>query len=167
VKVGYAWCFPLGEQKYHIGCANLLEDPRESLMHLGWLEQAQKRTTPVCTCSGSVRIASVHQSRPFVAGNIWGVGEAIGCVSPLVGEGIVPGLESAEILLRHWNDPEQYTQTILETFSWMRKEREVVDRLFAGKSPGIRDAWIIRKNSKRMGIRFSRAQLLHLVRVLR
>ena len=37
-KIGYAWCFPLSDHEYHIGCGSLLSDPARTLKDLGWME---------------------------------------------------------------------------------------------------------------------------------
>ena len=55
-------------------------------------------------------------SRPFVVDGppqVVGVGESIGCVSPLVGDGVVHGMRSVRLLLDCWDDPEAYTGKIL------------------------------------------------------
>jgi len=172
VKIGYGWCFFLSENRYHIGCACLSETPQARLQELGWLRPENGNGLKVvCSCSGMLRVASVHDAQPFViaaaGSSIWGVGESIGCVSPLVGEGIVPSLQSVEILLKHWDNAVGYTKAILDAFDWMREERQVVDRLVAGKRLGIRDAWIVKKNSNRMGITVGLEVALRLMRRLR
>jgi flavin-dependent dehydrogenase len=83
---------------------------------------------------------------------IWGVGESIGCVPPLVGDGIVSGMKSVQILLDHWNDPSGYARDIIKEFRWMSRERKVVDKLRRNKNLRLRDAWALRKNAGRMGI---------------
>ena len=169
VKIGYAWCFSLSGGRYHIGCACLNANPRAQLENLGWLSDGADMEV-ICNCGGRVRVASVQASQPFVVNtgerDVWGVGEAIGCVSPLVGEGIVPGLRSVEILLEYWDDSNAYTKAILDEFGWMKEEREVVDRLVSGKRLGIRDAWIIKQNSQRMGIKVGLKVALILMRKL-
>jgi flavin-dependent dehydrogenase len=155
--IGYAWCFPLGEGEYHIGCGSLAADPRLLLEELGWLSRdlfPERKT--LCRCAGEIRLAAPHYSRPFVAKDasveIWGVGEAIGCVAPLAGDGIVPGMRSVRLLLENWNSPEGYTQAILREFQWMKKERKVIDKLRTMEDLGISDAMVLIKNSKRMGM---------------
>ncbi len=169
-EAGYAWCFSLSHGRYHIGCASLVGSPRSRLESLAWLIPDDSMKI-ICDCEGAVRLASVQHSQPFVARTpeeeIWGVGEAIGCVSPLVGEGIIPGLVSAEILLNHWDDARKYSEALLAAFDWMKDERVVIDRLVGGKRIGIRDAWIIRKNSRRMGITVGLTLILGLMRSLR
>lgn len=153
--VGYAWCFPLSEDEYHIGCGSLRNGPGEALKALGWLDP--DRMHIVCSCAANIRLTGPKQALPFVAKvtpeGIWGVGEAVGCVAPLAGDGIVTGMGTVQLLLRHWDDPEAYTAALLREYSWMEDERKVVDRLLSGTSPGPGDAWVLKKNSKRMGMR--------------
>ncbi len=156
--VGYAWCFPLGEQGYHIGCGSLVEDAKKLLRRIPWLDHASPplRKRVICACSGTVRLTGPHDALPFVApgarDGIWGIGEAIGCVAPLAGDGIVPGMKSVHLLLDHWDNPDRYTQAILKEFRWMKRERSVIDKLLAATPLGLKDAWVLRKNSRRMGM---------------
>jgi flavin-dependent dehydrogenase len=153
-RIGYAWCFPLSAERYHIGCGSLVCDPAARLYELGLAEpSAGGRRKLLCQCSGNIRLAGSHGSHPFVADNIWGVGEAIGCVAPLAGDGVVPGMKSVQLLLRHWDDPQQYTQAVIKEFQWMQSERRVLDRLRNAKPLGIQDALVLKRNSKRMGMR--------------
>ncbi len=154
--VGYAWCFPLSNHEYHIGCGSFFSDPLERLKALGWIGGNGSVQKMVCGCKGKIRLASPHASLPFVVRRkgyeVWGVGEAIGCVAPLAGDGIVPGLKSARLLLEWWDDPDRYTRAVLREFGWMKKERAVVDKLRRGEKPGIAGAWVLKKNSRRMGM---------------
>ena len=154
--IGYAWCFPLSDREYHVGCGSLLSDPRKVLKELGWVGNDTSRTTIVCACTGTIRLAGPQSSQPFVADGagpeIWGVGEAIGCVAPLAGDGIIPGMRSAQILVDRWNDPSGYTKAILREFRWMQGERRVIDKLRRQEAFGLSDAWVLRKNSRRMAM---------------
>ena len=110
-RIGYAWCFPLSETQYHIGCGSLTADLLARIQELGWLQAGNHSRAGqiLCACAAKIRLSSPRHSQPFVLDNgeneIWGIGEAIGCVAPLAGDGIVPGLRSVEILLDKWNDP--------------------------------------------------------------
>jgi len=154
--IGYAWCFPLSGGEYHIGCGSFVSDPLERLKALGWIGGNGSRRKIICGCKGDIRLASPHACLPFVVGEkehqVWGVGEAIGCVAPLAGDGIVPGLKSARMLLERWDDPDGYTAAVLKEFGWMKKERAVVDKLRRGEKLGLDSAWVVKRNSKRMGI---------------
>lgn len=152
--VGYAWCFPLANGTYHIGCGSLLTSPAEFLQSLGWLNRKDMKR--ICHCGAKIRLTGPGHCRPFVHNGppegVWGVGEAIGCVAPLAGDGIVTGMTTVNLLLRHWDDPKGYEKAVLHEFGWMDKERRVVDKLLEGSVLGMRDALVLKSNSRRMGI---------------
>jgi flavin-dependent dehydrogenase len=171
--IGYAWCFPLSEGLYHIGCGDLGSDPLEILEKLGWLtpEASHSGINVICSCAGRIRLTAPRYSQPFVTdgewGQIWGVGEAIGCVAPLAGDGVIPGMKSAQILLNTWDDPKAYTEAILEEFNWMTRERRVIDKLRGTDRLGLREAWVLKKNSRRMGFRIGLHDAVMFVKKLR
>jgi flavin-dependent dehydrogenase len=153
-RIGYAWCFPLNDGEYHLGCGSLLSDPHKVLDDLHWIPQPPASTDlKICACQGRIRLTAPRYAQPFVRGNVWGLGEAVGCVAPLAGDGIVPGMKSARILLRHWENPDGYTRALLKEFGWMERERRVVDKLRRNEPLGLRDAWVVRKNSRRMNMK--------------
>jgi hypothetical protein len=168
--IGYAWCFPLAKREYHIGCGSLMSNPANRLKDLGWIGGNGKQGEIVCGCKGKIRLASPHASLPFVDHRqeceVWGVGEAIGCVAPLAGDGIVPGMRSVRLLLTWWNDPKGYTRAVLQEFGWMKNERTVIDRLKRGERMGLGNAWTLKRNSRRMGMRVGLRQALMFVRGL-
>jgi hypothetical protein len=172
-RIGYTWCFPLSENKYHIGCGSLISDPRRILQDLGWIAElaSSREMDVICTCRGSIRLTSPHSAQPFVTGGahggIWGVGEAIGCVAPLAGDGVVPGMKSVQILMDCWEDPGRYTETLLKEFAWMKEERVVIDKLKASRPLRIRDAWVLKKNSRRMGMEVGLGEAGRLLKSLR
>lgn len=165
-RIGYAWCFPLGEDFYHIGCGSHVADPVAVLRARQWYREVQSGA--VCGCRGSIRLTSPHRALPFVAdrGKVWGVGEAIGCVAPLAGDGILPGMISASLLLANWDHPDRYTEAVLERFGWMETERRVLDRLRYGKRLRLSDARVLQRNSRRMGMRIGLPDALRLLEAL-
>jgi flavin-dependent dehydrogenase len=156
--IGYAWCFPLSPNLYHVGCGSLLADPQAILRKLGWLKSTSSRypRKVVCTCTAKIRLTGPHRSLPFVSDGceqgIWGIGEAIGCVAPLAGDGVVPGMRNVQLLLNTWDNPDEYTEAVLAEFRWMKDERGVIDKLRRSEGAGIREAYVLRRNSKRMGM---------------
>jgi flavin-dependent dehydrogenase len=170
-KIGYAWCFPLSKDTYHIGCGSLAKDPREVMAELGWVRDDFSSDSGhiLCECTGSYRVTAPHYAMPFfsASGRVWGIGEAIGCVGPLAGDGVVPGMRSVQLLLAHWNHPEGYSNAILREFSWTLAERRIIDKLLQTQDLGLGDAWMIKRNARRMGVRvpFRKAATLmtHLV----
>ena len=164
-KIGYAWCFPLSENEYHVGCGSLTSDPERIIAGLGWV-----RGKLQCGCKGSIRITGPRRSQPFfhrIGGfPVWGVGEAIGCVAPLAGDGVLPGMISAGKLLDHWDDPEGYRRAVLREFKWMESEREVIDLLRNKNSIGLKEAWVLKKNSRRMGLQVGVREAMALLKNL-
>jgi flavin-dependent dehydrogenase len=172
-RIGYAWCFPLSGSRYHIGCGGLRSDPETIMESLGWMtsDASQPNRRVICSCAGHIRLTGPRFSKPFVSdgtgGHIWGVGEAIGCVAPLAGDGVVPGMKSVQILMSHWDDPDAYTRAILEEFYWMTGERRVIDKLKGMDRMGLREAWVLRKNSRRMGFRIRLVEAAKYLKELR
>jgi flavin-dependent dehydrogenase len=171
--IGYAWCFPLSPGLYHAGCGSLLTDPEAVLRKLGWLKRASSLypRKVVCRCTAKIRLTGPDGSQPFVGDGceegIWGVGEAIGCVAPLAGDGVVPGMRNVQLLLSTWDNPDAYTKAVLAEFRWMKDERGVIDKLRRSAGVGIREACVLRKNSKRMGMQVRLKDAIALMKNLR
>lgn len=167
-NLGYAWRFPISRNEYHIGAGSIARSPQKMLENLGWL----KSSSPICSCTGKIRLTAPHFSLPFVdldrGGQcpVWGTGEAIGCVAPLIGEGIIPGLKSARLLLANWENPDAYREAILKEFSWMKDERKVVDKASQGQRPGLFDAKILKHSAQRFNMDLDYNQGLYLLRSL-
>jgi flavin-dependent dehydrogenase len=163
--LGYLWIFPLGKEEYHIGVGGIRLDQHESIMEHFYEENACRFTfTPICSCSGVVRVASPYYSAPLSVSRlrgdgtpqrIIGVGEAIGTVSPFTGEGILYSLECAGLLADSWPDERRYAAKVLARFHWMKKERKTLDYLLSqggAAGPRFRDRWRFYRNARRSGI---------------
>lgn len=132
-RTGYAWAFPLGDNRWHIGAGNvqaekIAEFIDELRRRYGFLE-----TESLCRCNAKIRLLQPSKCRPFLSGNVVGVGEAIGCVSG-AGEGNVPALESARILYEciASNEMADYERRILEELDWIEIEQKFVDAMLRG-----------------------------------
>lgn len=152
-KVGYAWKFPLSDSEFHVGAGSLVDIPIAMLKDNNWLYTHTSGSSIKCVCNGSIRMSGPELSRPFISHNIWGVGEAIGCVSPLTGDGIIHGMKSALLLFKNIYSGIDYVDSIHREFSWMDDERKALDRLKAGKSAGVGGAIVLRRNTRRMGMK--------------
>ena len=172
-KVGYAWCFNLSNNQYHIGCGSLVEKPSRFMKDLGWLNNypLNPGENILCGCTGKIRITGPHDSEPFMgegpSEGIWGVGEAIGCVGSVVGDGIVPSMRSAQILLDNWDNPDGYRETILKEFSWIDDERRLIDKLRRREALKMGDAWVLKHNLKRIGMNIGISDAAKLMKRLR
>jgi flavin-dependent dehydrogenase len=163
--LGYLWIFPVGGDQYHIGVGGIGLARHGSLLERFYRDSSSRFSfTTLCSCEGSVRVASPYYSTPFhvcdTRGSrkvqvVVGVGESIGTVSPFTGEGIVFSMECAKMLSDAWPDYKRYTKSVLSRFSWMKKERETLDYLLVQKGnggPRLRDRWRFYRNASRSGI---------------
>jgi flavin-dependent dehydrogenase len=163
--LGYLWVFPLGDTLYHIGIGGIGLAGLDSLLDRFYHDLSGNFSfTTLCSCRGTVRVASPYYSMPFsVTGTgrdgspraIVGVGEAIGTVTPFTGEGIIHSLECAKMFVDSLPDYQRYTTSVLARFAWMKKERETIDYFLShdGRGgPRLRDRWRFYCNARRSGI---------------
>lgn len=124
---GWIWLIPLGKEA-HVGAGSArgFEDAEDMLKKIGLESLAA-----VCGCSAPIHCGGFR--KPFVSGKTWGLGEAIGLVDPVTGEGIVPAMLSAKLMLENWGDPEGYERAIEKTFWMVPKEAKTAKRLYQGK----------------------------------
>jgi flavin-dependent dehydrogenase len=155
--LGFVWCCNLGNNTFHVGCVSFLRSPEYYLDNCGFIDSEDKI---LCKCKSNIRLASPYYSQPFVTNKVFGIGEAIGCVSPLSGEGIVPSMKSAELLFENWQYPQEYTKAILKEFSWMKAERHIWDKALQGKGLSIIDFIYQIKNAKRFGTNVGLKELI-------
>ena len=76
-------------------------------------------------------------------------------------------MRSAELLLANWDRPHEYAEAVLAEFAWMEAERAVVDRVRQARRLGIREAGVLRRNAKRMGMQVGLREALALLLNLR
>jgi flavin-dependent dehydrogenase len=72
-----------------------------------------------------------------------GVGESIGTVFPLLGEGIIPSLQSADILCETLLDLSEYERRIMEEFKLYKDIYTLVKLKHGGKLSLVKDFPII------------------------
>jgi len=93
---GYLWFFPLSGNRAHVGSGDLSHRHAERLARFLGDHPPDEVLRRV---GRPVRLASPSMSVPLRSGNVVAVGEAAGVVFPSTGEGIVPSLQSAEVLI--------------------------------------------------------------------
>uniref|UniRef100_UPI000780AD78 NAD(P)/FAD-dependent oxidoreductase n=1 Tax=Acidiplasma cupricumulans TaxID=312540 RepID=UPI000780AD78 len=108
---GYFWSFPLGNGRYHVGVGS------KNMQDLSMINKYKR----IRITGRNIRMKPLFSA--ISNDNIIGIGEAIGTVSPLTGEGIIPSLKSAEILFqafKKYNDLEslkdEYERNIKKEF---------------------------------------------------
>lgn len=120
---GYFWCFPLGNEEAFVGAGDL--DRR----YYGIAEFMARH--PECIIRKKIgrpiRLAPPRRMQPFYMNNTVGVGESIGCVFPMLGEGIIPSLICSDIFLQQLArcnnekdrfDFKQYSARVLKRFKY-------------------------------------------------
>ncbi len=109
---GYYWYFPLGDGMGHIGAGDYFGKYR------GELEDFIKKyhCEVVRKIGRPVRVKPPYYCRPFFSGKVTGVGESIGTVYPMLGEGIIPSMQCANLFVEYMQDREGYEKAVLEKF---------------------------------------------------
>ena len=134
VSTGYAWAFPLGNGRWHIGAGDRNRERALALLEELRKTYGFKNAEAECNCIGKIRLLPPSKCRPIVWRNIYGIGEAIGCVSG-AGEGNAPSLKSAKIFfdcLKN-DELESFEKRIFEEFWWIELEHEFVQAVQNGK----------------------------------
>ncbi len=147
---GYFWSFPLGN-KYHTGIGSI---SREDLIIM-------RKYSKNRVISRNIRMKLTPDS--IFTGNTVGIGESVGTVSPITGEGIVPSLKSAELLFqminRYGNDfAENYKKNFLNKFGYYIKLNRLVNNLQEGKIKKMENITAIKdvkKSVNEFGIKFN------------
>lgn len=110
---GYLWFFPLGNNLAYVGAGDFKRRHIEAVHRF-----LKKYNFEVLKKAGkAIRILPPSLCKPIQFKNVVGVGEAIGTVFPLVGEGIIPSLQSAEILLKNLFSLDEYERKVLNKFT--------------------------------------------------
>jgi flavin-dependent dehydrogenase len=110
---GYWWYFPLGDGTAHVGAGDLKGRYRYELD-----EFVKKYHCEVVRRIGRpVRVTPPKFCEPFFDGKVWGVGESIGTVYPMLGEGIIPSMQCVNLFVDHLGDKEGYRKAVLEKFA--------------------------------------------------
>ena len=162
-SLGYEWCFPLGKNEYHVGFGNLISEVKSYRPSL--LNEADRGLMQVlCRCHSQVRLSSPFFSQPLTEGKVVGIGESIGAVGPLAGDGNLSAMQTAELLLEHWDDLEGYAKEVLRRYDWMRRERRTSEKLRDGLTPNLSDALAFKRRSNKVGMEMN---MLHVLRLFR
>jgi flavin-dependent dehydrogenase len=119
---------------------------------------------------------------PFFSGNVIGVGESIGTVFPMLGEGIIPSLLCCEIFLevlggeKDRNDKfnkEEYRKRVLKKFHYYYDVYRIIRLKMDGKLSTVKHFNLLysmyknmKKEEKRFGFEISFEKMRRLVNAL-
>jgi flavin-dependent dehydrogenase len=152
---GYWWYFPLGKGMAHVGAGDLHGK------YKGELDEFVKKyhCEVVRRIGRPVRVTPPLYCQPFSQGKVVGVGESIGSVYPMLGEGIIPSMQCVNLFVEHLGDPEGYRKAVLEHFAIYAKVyrfiRAKIDEDFslARMWPTLLSIfWYMRQNTERYGL---------------
>jgi flavin-dependent dehydrogenase len=153
---GYWWYFPLGEGMAHVGAGDYMGKYRGELD-----EFVKKYNCEVVRRIGRpVRVTPPKHCLPFSDGKVVGVGESIGTVYPMLGEGIIPSMQCVNLFVDHMGDREGYRKAVLEHFEVYSKVYDFVKSKIEGRFSMMRMLptllsiyWYMRGNEERYGMK--------------
>jgi flavin-dependent dehydrogenase len=117
---------------------------------------------------------------PFYSGNVIGVGESIGCVFPMLGEGIIPSLICCEIFLKVLDeskhkgfDFKRYRSNVLKRFDYYDDVYRIIRLKMENKLSMVRHLPLMmsmyrnmRKEEPRFGFEINLDKMTRLVKAL-
>jgi hypothetical protein len=138
---GYFWYFPLEENNGYVGAGDVLRRHNEYVNNFN-----SKNGGEILKKLGRpIRITPPNYCEPFFVGNTVGVGESIGTVFPLLGEGIIPSLQCAEIFCDNIDDWQSYRKEVLKKFEFFDHVYELIKLKLAGKFSMLRHTPLMMK----------------------
>lgn len=136
---GYFWYFPLGNGYAHIGAGDFERKNNNKFVD----EFLKKYKCEVIKKVGRpIRISPPVNCEPFTDGRkSVGVGESIGTVYSLLGEGIIPATWCAELFIQHLHDIKSYREAVLKRFKIYALVFRFIQLKIAGKFNVLRHAY--------------------------
>ncbi len=162
-SIGYEWCFPLGNDEYHVGFGNLRSEVKNYRPPAG-----KEGSHPLKFSLQMPQYREAHYAvlfAPFTSnGKVVGIGESIGAVAPIVADGNLYAMQTAEMLLENWDDLEGYSEKVLTRYGWMTKERSALEKIMAGRMPTLSEALTMKRHSNMVGVEMKTMHVLKLFR---
>ena len=158
--IGFLWVFPRSENITRVGCGSFTTNPKKEVED--YLVNINYNLLRIC--SGTLRIVPPSKSKPFfLAGQpkIVGVGECIGTISPLTGEGIRSALRCADLLLETLkSNLDAYERAVLEKFNQIDREFGFLEAL---RCHQLKALWRLFEISPPFGLRISKLEALRML----
>ena len=172
---GYFWYFPLDDGRGYMGAG----DVEKKYFGVKEFFADHPEAKVVKKIGRPIRLAPPKKMEPFVEGNIVGVGESIGCVFPMLGEGIIPSLICCDIFLHVLDgsekkfDAKSYRKKVLDRFGYYDDVYRIVRLKMEGKLSTIRHVNLLmsmyrhmKKEEKRFGFEISLDKMTRMVNAL-
>ncbi len=165
---GYLWYFPLGNGYAHVGAGDYYKRHNlelENFLNRYPCEILKKVGRPV-------RVTPPLLCEPFYQDNIVGVGEAIGTVYPILGEGIIPSLQCADLLIENIYNLPKYRNEVLKMFKIYNIIYSIIksklDQKFSliKKIPSLLSLFLhMKRNEERYGIKVKMSYITNVLRI--
>jgi flavin-dependent dehydrogenase len=171
---GYFWYFPLDDGRGYMGAGDV-EKNYYGIKEF-FVEHPEARI--VRKIGRPIRLAPPKHMEPFYEGNAIGVGESIGCVFPMLGEGIIPSLICCDIFLEVLDrggkfNFQMYRKRVLDRFDYYDDVYRIVRLKMEGKLSTVRHLNLMmsmyrnmKKEEKRFGFEISFEKMTRLVNAL-
>jgi flavin-dependent dehydrogenase len=172
---GYFWYFPLGNGRGYMGAGDI----EKKYYGIEAFFKQHPEAKVVKKIGRPIRLSPPKRMEPFYDGNIVGVGESIGCVFPMLGEGIIPSLICCDLFLDVLDkskgkfDFKHYRKRVLDTFGYYDNVYRIVRLKMDGKLKTVRHINLMmsmyrnmKKQEKRFGFEISLEKMTRLVNAL-
>jgi flavin-dependent dehydrogenase len=172
---GYFWYFPLDSGRGYMGAGDI----EKKYYGIGSFFKEHPEARIVKKIGRPIRLAPPKRMEPFYDGNVIGVGESIGCVFPMLGEGIIPSLICCDLFLDVLDrskgkfDFKQYRKKVLRRFDYYDDVYKIVRLKMDGKLSTVRHINLMmsmyrnmKKEEKRFGFEISLEKMTRLVNAL-
>ncbi len=164
---GYFWYFPLGKKIAHIGAGDYKKQHVEETNK--FFKKYGGQVTK--TVGRPIRLATPDLCEPFYHGKVVGVGESIGTVYPLLGEGIIPSMICADLFVKNLGNNEQYRKDVLDYFAIYSKVLNFIKSKMKGEfslAKQFRELFKIyrymKKNEDRFGMEIHMKDLMKIAK---
>jgi flavin-dependent dehydrogenase len=172
---GYFWYFPLDNGRAYMGAGDI----EKKYYGIEAFFKQHPEVKIVKKVGRPIRLAPPNRMEPFYDGKIVGVGESIGCVFPMLGEGIIPSLICCDLFLDVLDrskgkfDFKQYRKRVLDRFDYYDDVYKIVRLKMGGKLSTVRHINLMismyrnmKKEEKRFGFEVSLDKMTRLVNAL-
>jgi flavin-dependent dehydrogenase len=173
---GYFWYFPLEKGRGYMGAGDI----DRKYYGVGEFFKIHPDTRIVKKIGRPIRLAPPKRMEPFFDSNIIGVGESIGCVFPMLGEGIIPSLICCDIFLHVFDnskngrfDLKLYRKHVLNRFDYYDDVYRIVRLKMDGKLSTVRHLNLLmsmyrhmKREERRFGFEVSLEKMTRLVNAL-
>lgn len=172
---GYFWYFPLEGGQAYMGAGDI----EKKYYGIDAFFKQHPEAKVIKKIGRPIRLSPSKRMEPFFYGNVIGVGESIGCVFPMLGEGIIPTLICCDVFLDVLDksskkfDFTKYRKKVLNTFAYYDDVYKIVRLKMDGKLRTVRHFNLMmsmyrnmKREEMRFGFEISLEKMTHLVNAL-